>query len=160
MKKRARHVRASDLAEMGFCEMKVLLKERHGVRDTAASAQAKRGGTTEHLRHHQAVSAHHNEAVRSPGSVRDKRCFIATAVYGADHPSTDQLRWFRDHTLLKSQAGRWAVRAYYLCSPPIASLIASAPWLARPVRLMLDIVRRRIAPLTCKDANDEHDESD
>lgn len=155
---RHRHVTASDLAQMGFCEMSCYLKATQGVVDTEASAEAKRAGQDEHHRFHAQVTAHHNRArAGRPGEVTDRRCFIATAVYGDCDPRTDQLRRFRDTTLLPSVAGRVVVRLYYRFSPCLADGLRHHPWMQPVVRRILDIMRRRIASSTSKDASHERD---
>jgi len=54
----------------------------------------------------------------------NRRCFIATAVYGAeDHPHVRILRGFRDTYLLGNPAGTAFVDLYYRYSPPLADLI-------------------------------------
>jgi len=56
--------------------------------------------------------------------VKDKKCFIATAVYGGVHaPEVDIFRRFRDEILLPHYIGRKFVSIYYLCAPHIARLI-------------------------------------
>jgi len=53
-------------------------------------------------------------------------CFIATAAYGSPTAAElDTLRSFRDHVLIKSEPGRWAVDTYYHLSPPLAEYIAT-----------------------------------
>ena len=54
----------------------------------------------------------------------DSRCFIATAVYGAeDHPHVRILRGFRDTYLLGNPAGTAFVDLYYRYSPSLADVI-------------------------------------
>lgn len=149
--RRPRRVTASDLAEMGFCELKCLQKARLGNVDTARSSQAKRAGRQEHERFHEEVTRHHDAAVGQRG-VSDKRCFVATAIYGIDDPRTQQLRVFRDRTLMGYMAGRLFVRIYYRLSPTVVATLATIPSLTRPTRYLLDHIRRRIAPATGKEA--------
>jgi hypothetical protein len=62
-------------------------------------------------------------------------CFIATAAYGEpweEHVLT--LRRFRDSVLLRSDAGRAMVDAYYSASPPLAEAIRQRPWARAAVR--------------------------
>lgn len=151
--RRVRRVRATDLADMGFCEQKCLLKAIHGEVDTRASADAKAKGRQEHERFHVQVSEHHN---RSRGAATDKRCFIATAVYGGDDPRTEQLRRFRDHALVPYWAGRILVRAYYRVSPSIADTLVRYPSLRPIAGRCLDFIRRSIAPTYSKDASHDH----
>jgi hypothetical protein len=62
--------------------------------------------------------------------VKDPRCFIATAAYGSPlDPHLNTLRWFRDHVLLATDAGRELVQFYYRFSPPLADFIAARPTL-------------------------------
>ncbi|MGH8463059.1 MAG: CFI-box-CTERM domain-containing protein [Pseudomonas sp.] len=77
----------------------------------------------------------------APSSARDSRCFIATAVYGPEAPQTEELRAFRDRTLMRSALGRAFVRCYYRLSPPVAAGLSRHPRLAAPVRTGLDAMR-------------------
>lgn len=154
-----RKVTASQLAELSFCEMKVRLCALHGDRDTPVSRKLRADGTKEHERFHREVLAHHNKTVYEKNRIaRDRRCFIATAVYGSDDPRTEELRNFRDDRLVKAVWGRWLVSVYYAVSPPLAYLLTLAPWLRPSAMRMLDHVRRRIAPVNCKEAKAHGDE--
>ena len=74
--------------------------------------------------------------------VQSRSCFIATAAYGdIDAPEVEQLRRFRDRSLLTNPFGRSFVRMYYRVSPPIARLIARRPSLRMATRRLLDVVR-------------------
>jgi len=73
-------------------------------------------------------------------------CFIATAAYGdVDAPEVEQLRRFRDRSLLTNPFGRGFVKAYYRISPPFARMIARRPTWRMAARKVLDVVRRRAA---------------
>ncbi len=88
-------------------------------------------------------------AAPSPGGLRsttdtrvsDRRCFVASAVYGLDDPRTDALRAFRDRSLMPSTAGRALVSAYYRASPSLVSVLDRVPALRSPARLALDLIR-------------------
>ncbi|MHC4954506.1 MAG: CFI-box-CTERM domain-containing protein [Planctomycetota bacterium] len=78
--------------------------------------------------------------------VESRMCFIATAAYGdIDAPEVEQLRQFRDKSLMKNAFGRGFVKAYYRMSPPVARLIARKPKLRLVARKMLDVLRNRAA---------------
>lgn len=65
----------------------------------------------------------------------EKRCFIATAVYGSENaPDVLILRRFRDDILLSSMFGRFLINIYYRLSPPVARLLSSNSFLRRVVR--------------------------
>ena len=74
-------------------------------------------------------SSYSNEASAAAASTSssgdsDSRCFIATAVYGAeDHPHVRILRGFRDTYLLGNPAGTAFVDLYYRYSPSLADVI-------------------------------------
>lgn len=151
---RRQRVRATDLAEMGFCEQKVRLKAIHGEVDTRSSAAAKNAGKEEHVRFHTQVTQHHNQ-VRGSGA-QDKRCFVATSLYGPADPRTQQLRQFRDASLLPSRAGRSVVQLYYRVSPSIVVTLQRHPWMRPVARRILDFIRHRIVPTHSKEATHEH----
>ncbi len=71
-------------------------------------------------------SSYSNEASDTTFSSggRDRRCFIATAVYGSeDHPYVKILRRFRDTFLLDNATGRKFVQIYYYYSSSLADVI-------------------------------------
>jgi len=68
-------------------------------------------------------------------TVKDPRCFIATAAYGSPlDPHLDTLRWFRDNVLLVTGMGQKIVQTYYSYSPPMAEYIAAHPTLRSVTR--------------------------
>ena len=78
--------------------------------------------------------------------VESRMCFIATAAYGdIDAPEVEQLRRFRDNSLMTNPFGRGFVRMYYRMSPPIARLIARKPKLRMATRKVLDAFRKSAA---------------
>lgn len=61
--------------------------------------------------------ADQNDADASGGA-----CFVATAAYGnPHHPDVVALRKFRDKHLIRTAAGRWFVRFYWLIGPKLAA---------------------------------------
>lgn len=128
---------ASDLAQMAICERQVLLRAKMGDRKTARQAVAARRGNAVHDRIHR--EGHTPLSREAP---TDKRCFIATAVYGMDAPETTRLRRFRDEVLLENSAGRWVVALYYQISPPIAGMLDYNQYARGLIKSVLDIVVR------------------
>ncbi|AJQ27562.1 CFI-box-CTERM domain-containing protein [Pelosinus fermentans] len=70
-------------------------------------------------------------------SGKDKRCFIATAVFGIDAIETNILRQFRDNHLIPYTLGRMFTSLYYSISPYIVIVIDKYPVLMIPIRAAL-----------------------
>ena len=126
-------IAASSLAEVGVCERRVYLKAKFGER-TNRDRQARLDRGTD--LHDKAFS----QSRPDQPSASDRRCFIATAVYGPCAPETDALRKYRDRALLTSKGGRTLVAVYYKVSPMIASMCDRSPVLRRTLRKVLDQV--------------------
>jgi len=149
-------VTSSQLAEMGFCEMKARLRAQYGDRDTRESAQLRAAGKQEHERFHEQVTAEHNAGL--PPGMTDKRCFVASAVYGPDDWRTDQLRVFRDRVLKRSWLGRAAISVYYAVSPGLAGMATRSPYLKSLFVFTLDHIRYLVVPEHGKEAGGHDDE--
>jgi hypothetical protein len=120
----------SDLAEVALCERRVYLKARLGERITPEQRIAKSRGIQLHDRAYKQ---------KTPTDKRqDKRCFIATAVYGEDAVQTTILRNFRDRFLMESSAGRAFVKLYYAVSPWVVRTTLRFPVVVRIARFALD----------------------
>lgn len=141
-KTRMRYVSATDLANMFVCERRVLLQARYGPRnDPCVRRNAEHG----ELRH----SSFHQDAMRRvPGLLTsepvDKRCFIASAVFGPNATETIALRRFRDRVLLPRAIGRVLVQAYYFVSPAIARCLSRHCSLRRLCSIVLSALVRRL----------------
>lgn len=117
---------------MATCERRVYLRAKYGDRETRAQRQAKDRGTMLHdLAYQQS---------RPDGPARDKRCFVATCVYGQDAWETELLREFRDRRLGSWAGGRLLTRVYYRVSPGVVGVLEKWPGLKTPVRKGLDWV--------------------
>ena len=62
---------------------------------------------------------------------RDKRCFVATYLYGESDVRVKRLRVFRDVVLMPSVLGRFCVRFYYFLSPSMIFICNKIPFLKR-----------------------------
>ena len=109
-----------------------------GTLDISAKATATSEGLTI-----AAADAEARSGVSGTYTVKDFRCFIATAAWGT--PMSDEiqvLRDFRDEYLMVTPAGRMFVSTYYRCSPPVARFIERHDWLRTVVRAGLTPVVR------------------
>ncbi|WP_226383028.1 CFI-box-CTERM domain-containing protein [Burkholderia savannae] len=114
-----------------YCEQKATFDRQYGdARPLSVRAKAA-AGTFEHIRFQ--VEGQTRAAV-------DRRCFIATAVYGEHARETNFLRSWRDRVLLSSLVGRLLTRCYYAMSPCVARALERSPRAARVVRVGLDRV--------------------
>lgn len=128
-----RALTVSEVAGLLYCERKAYYDRAYGKKTTSQAGKRAKEGEIAHLR------------FAEEGAKRqDKRCFIASAVYGPDAIQTRRLRHWRDQTLMCNAPGRLVVQAYYLVSPPIAEILARSPHLSAAMRRMLDTLVARI----------------
>ena len=72
-----------------------------------------------------------------PASVKPD-CFVATAALGSERAGKIRvLRDFRDHCVLRSEAGKRLVDLYYAYGPALARWVEGNPWLGGAVRVLL-----------------------
>jgi len=129
MRQRKRYHSITDIVATVYCEQKAVYdRERGDARPLDVRIKAATG-TFEHLRF---------QVEGQTSQIVDKRCFIASQVYGGEAWQTNALRAWRDRTLMPRASGRAAVRLYYAVSPAIARVLASWPAAARLVRSVLD----------------------
>lgn len=133
MKKR--HATITDIVGTVYCEQKAVFDRELGdARPISVRAKAA-AGTFEHLRFE--VEGRTQAAI-------DRRCFIATAIYGVDAPETDFLRAWRDRVLMPSPVGRALVCIYYLVSPRLVPPLRRSTRATGAVRRGLDLVLRSL----------------
>lgn len=114
-------ISATALSELAICQEMVALRQSLGsVTPTAEHARRLARGKVMH--------AASERAARNAAQGRKGACFIATAVYGPEHPSTQRLRVLRDRVLRTTRVGRYLVATYYRASPPIAGYLQRHPW--------------------------------
>lgn len=101
-KKPSNWVSASDVGRAAFCPHYLELKNKGASVNKQAEFARKQGD----IKH----DAFNQDA-------EDKRCYIASYLYGIDDPRTNSLRQFRDNWLLKFWPGKYLVNLYYALSP-------------------------------------------
>lgn len=145
--KQKRHT-VSDIVASVYCEQKLVFDKRHGKAKDADTERKAAAGTFEHLRFQwEGYTRNPGRLLAKIGQKKpswrprpaaDRRCFIASQVYGAHASETDALRAWRDRVLIPSLAGRVLVRIYYATSPALVALVRKSPWLAWIARKALD----------------------
>ncbi len=118
-------ISVTSLAKLGKCERQAYLDYFYGDDHCAVRAAAQRGN-----------SAHEEFARRLAG--QDRRCFIASALFGAAAWQTEALRRWRDEWLLRFYLGRYLVKWYYRFSPRFLPLLAKRRWLRRSCAAVLE----------------------
>lgn len=129
-------VSATELAEMGFCEKRVLLAHLHGEGLTPAQRRSVDRGRKAHEQFYREGLAAASEARA------DRRCFVATCLYGDSAWQTETLRRFRDKVLLRCHLGCRVVEAYYALAPGVCRLLVRLPWLRPPVCALVGVLVR------------------
>lgn len=125
----------SNVVAIVYCERQAILDRRYGEqRSRDVQIKAEYG-----QRAHQQFEREGRQQM-----AQDRRCFIATAIYGADAPETQAFRHWRDTTLLPSRAGRAFVRLYYAVSPLCVTLLNHLPALRTGIRKTLDWLLARL----------------
>lgn len=115
----------SEIVSGVYCENKMVLDIRYGKRQTRRVARLAKDGDRRH-------KEFENQGRRK--MKQDRRCYIATAIYGPDAAETQFLRDWRDRVLNPTVAGRLSVKTYYLLSPRLVAISARFPlivWVAR-----------------------------
>jgi len=138
--KRARHLTATELADACVCEQRLMFDRARGARRTAVSRQRMAAGKAVHL-------AWHRAALRERSArARDRRCFVATALWGQTDPRTVALRAWRDRWLLARWWGPKIVAGYYAASPWLVACLSQSqsPRLRSTVDTVLSAVVRRL----------------
>jgi hypothetical protein len=132
---RRRQITATELAECSVCERRVLLDRLRGKRRTPQSLAEMAAGEAVHRRLDR-------EAQQQLQGRTDRRCFVATALWGATDARTKILREWRDRWLLKRTWGPIAVELYYRHSPTVVECMRRSPRLRALVDAILTLAVR------------------
>lgn len=156
MKKSTIHYHSiSDIVAAVYCEQKLVFDRELGDASPEHIRMRAEEGIIEHRRFEREGQI--RVLLDKPGKTIDKRCFVASCLYGIDAPETIVLRKWRDDKLLQSGTGRWLVRSYYRISPRLVTLIDRHGWLVRPIRLLLDWIVRLIRKSPVLIVNADHE---
>lgn len=99
-----KRISATELVSIVKCEKQSILnKERKFENDAYTEARRIEG-----------IKAH---AAFEKQNIQDKRCYIATAIYGQSAYETKVLRIWRDNYLQHTQTGKIIIKIYYKMSP-------------------------------------------
>lgn len=123
-KKRSEWISASDVGRSEFCPNSVALKYA-GSKPSKRAIAAQNRGNLKHEQFNRQIS-------------KDKRCYVASYLYGLDDQRTETLRHFRDSRLQSSTAGRILIAAYYRMSPLVIEISKRCSWLDQVLRLIVD----------------------
>ena len=129
----------SEIANGLYCEQKAAFDRKHG-RPTRHRTRYRRADEA-----FAAMCAEQDDLHAKPvtqSSESDRRCFIASVVFGPDAPQTQALRLWRDRTLMRNRLGRRLVSAYYVLSRRVLPLLEAHPFVRTFVRSALSIFIR------------------
>ena len=110
----------TDIVRISKCEAQVQLDRKHGEKVDRYT----RDRRSEGIRFH-----------RKMETSSDRRCYVATVLFGMDSPEVRKLRIFRDNVLMMSAAGRLFCRVYYRTSPWVIRV--SPAYISAPARRLL-----------------------
>lgn len=123
-KRNSAWISASDVGRSEFCPNSVALKYA-GAKPSQRALAAQDRGNLKHEQFNRQIST-------------DKRCYVASYLYGVEDPRTETLRQFRDTTLQCSPGGRILIAFYYWLSPVVIKISKRASWIDRLLRRIVD----------------------
>lgn len=135
LKRPTKPLSITEIVSVAYCEQKVIFDIERGRSETREVRLKREDGISRHKRFEA-------EGRRS----QDRRCFIATAIYGSDAFETDFLRGWRDRVLLPTRFGRIFVRFYYFVSPRLLPMLDRHTQLASAARTVLDRLVHLLEP--------------
>ena len=127
--RKSKWVSASDVGRPSYCPHYLELKEKR-TKPSQESIEARAKGEVSH------------EELNL--QAEDRRCFVATHLYGSDHPNTCLLREYRDQRLASHTTGRGFITVYYAISPYLVIAARKLPLISRFMRYFVDWNIRRI----------------
>jgi len=128
--KKRNWVSASDAGRASFCPHHLELKHKGSKPSASAKAARTRGDNA------------HDELNKA---AEDKRCFVASHLYGIDHGKTVLLRRFRDRHLTEKWYGQWSIGVYYALSPALVDIARRVKVVDWVLRLTVNGIIKRIS---------------
>ncbi len=123
-KKKTDWISASDVGRSEFCPKSVALKYA-GAKPSQRAVVAQNRGNLKHEQFNRQIS-------------KDKRCYVASYLYGMDDQRTEILRQFRDARLQSSPGGRILIAIYYRLSPLVIEISKRSSWIDQVLRRIVD----------------------
>ncbi|MDA7742069.1 hypothetical protein N8865_00555 [Francisellaceae bacterium] len=140
-----RRVNATELSKMTFCEQKLVYEDKKPNFKPKFSNRAnkkayKKKEASHKIRVKQGNQIHENH--QKYNMAKDKRCFIASCIYGEDAWQTELLRQYRDERMAKAWHGRLFIKCYYSISPIAVKIIERVQPLKNVVKIALNKIVR------------------
>ena len=111
-------------ARSEFCPNSVALKYA-GAKPSRRAVAAQDRGNLKHEQFNRQIST-------------DKRCYVASYLYGMEDQRTETLRQFRDNTLDNMPGGRILIAVYYRLSPMVIEISKKSSWVELVLRRIVD----------------------
>lgn len=123
-----KRVAVTQLVNMTKCENQTLLNTVYKPKLANDVKQRQKEGISDHKKFEKLNNKYANDSQRVISEMNkssDRRCYVATAIFGNTSPETTVLRRWRDQTLSQYYAGRLFIQAYYKISPVLLRIMPS-----------------------------------
>lgn len=123
-----KRVAVTQLVNMTKCENQTLLNTVYKPKLANDVKQRQKEGISDHKKFEKLNNKYANDSQRVISEMNkssDRRCYVATAIFGNTSPETTILRKWRDQTLSQYYAGRLFIQAYYKISPVLLRIMPS-----------------------------------
>lgn len=123
-----KRVAVTQLVNMTKCENQTLLNTVYKPKLANDVKQRQKEGISDHKKFEKLNNKYANNSQRVISEMNkssDRRCYVATAIFGNTSPETTILRKWRDQTLSQYYAGRLFIQAYYKISPVLLRIMPS-----------------------------------
>jgi len=125
-----KHYTITEIVGTIYCEQKAVFDHTYGEAKPLSVKAKAWAGTVEHYRFQ---GEGHARQVMA-----DRRCYVATYIYGDSGIETLALRLWRDQVLRTTPTGRLAIAIYYVVSPALVRMLGRSTLATRLVKGLLD----------------------